>query len=337
MRVIANLITELGSVPNKTVEAEKLGYDAAYSAEINNDPFLPLALAAEHSNSIELMTSIAVAFARNPMTLANTAHDLNEFSQGRFVLGIGSQIKPHITRRLSMPWSRPAARMREFILAMRAIWDCWHQGTSLDFNGEFYTHNLMTPMFVPASRDFAAPKVRLAAVGPLMTEVAAEVADGMIAHGFTTAEYLRQVTWPAIDKGLAKSGRARSEFDVCCPIVVVSGVDEQQFEANLAAVKMQLAFYASTPAYKPVLELHGWEGLQEEAHRMSRNGHWQAMAELIEPDILNEFALVAETPGRIAALMHERYSGLVDSWECTFDSGDAALQQQLIKNIQGIS
>ncbi len=200
---------DLARVPERVRQLEELGYDGAVSAEVANDPFLPLALAAEHSQRIELLTSIAVAFARNPMLLAQTGHDLNAFSRGRLIMGLGSQIRPHITRRFSMPWSRPAARMREFILAMRAIWDCWYEDQKLDFRGEFYSHSLMTPNFTPKSQDYGAPRVFLAAVGPLMTEVAGEVADGLIAHAFTTEAYMKEVTLPAIDRGLAAAGRSR--------------------------------------------------------------------------------------------------------------------------------
>lgn len=336
MRIIGNFITDLKSVPAKAAEAEKLGYDSGYCAEINNDPFLPALLAAEHTDKIELMTSIAVAFARNPMTLANTAHDLNEYSGGRFVLGVGSQIKPHITRRMSMPWSRPAARMREFILAMRAIWSCWNDDAPLKFEGEFYQHTLMTPMFVPSQRDHGAPQVKLAAVGPMMTEVAGEVADGMIAHGFTTAEYLRQVTMPALDRGLKRAGRDRASFDVCCPIISVTGCNEEEFMRSKQAVVMQLAFYASTPAYKPVLALHGWDDIQEEAHRLSKQGKWLEMGALINDDILNHFAIVCENPAELPMQLQARYAGLVDSWECTAELSDQAAQSELIRAVRAI-
>ena len=203
-------INDLATIPERVRALEAAGYDAAVSAELANDPFLPLVLAAEHSERVKLQTSIAVAFARNPMTLAQTAHDINAFSKGRMVLGLGSQIRPHITKRFSMPWDKPASRMRELILAMRAIWDCWYEGKQLDFRGEFYTHTLMTPMFTPRELRYGAPKVFLAAVGPRMTEVAGEVADGLIAHGFTTDAYLREVTLPAIERGLAAIARSRS-------------------------------------------------------------------------------------------------------------------------------
>jgi probable F420-dependent oxidoreductase len=334
MKVNASLIADLSSVPAKIKDLEALGYDAAFSAEINNDPFYPLLLAAEHSSRVGLMTAIAVAFARNPMTVANQAHDLNQYCGGRFCLGLGSQIEPHITKRFSMPWSKPAARMREFVLALRAIWDCWLKGADLDFRGEFYRHTLMTPMFMPVDRSASAPAVAIAGVGPLMTETAGEVADGLVAHGFTTERYLREVTLPAVERGLARAGRERSAFEVSAPIIVVSGVDKAGFEQSRQVVKMQLAFYGSTPAYRAVLELHGWGDLQPQLNRLSKRGEWQEMGELITDDILETFALVCEEPANIAQRFAERYGGLIDTWQCTVDLPDRDAQSELVQAVQ---
>jgi probable F420-dependent oxidoreductase len=325
---------DLESVPAAIADLEQRGYDAASSAEINNDPFFPLVLAAEHSKTIRLTTAISVAFARNPMTTANLAWDLNQYSKGRFTIGLGSQIKPHITRRFSMPWSKPAARMREYIQALQAIWRCWETGEKLDFNGEFYRHDLMTPMFTPTRKTFGAPGVNLAAVGPLMTEVAAEVANGVIAHGFTTAQYLREVTLPAVQRGLAKSGRSRAAFDIILPAMVVTGVDEEAFARSKQAVQSQLAFYASTPAYRPVLELHGWGDVQNAAHQLTREGRWQDLGALITDDILNTFAVVSADIEQVPALLAQRYAGLIDTWMCTVNTGDADLQRRLVAAVQ---
>ena len=234
--------------------AEQVGYDGIWSAEVNHDPFLPLALAAEHSERLMLGTGIAVAFARNPMNLAMVANDLQVLSKGRFMLGLGSQIKPHIEKRFSMPWSHPAPRIRELILAVRAIWAAWADGSRLAFRGEFYRHTLMTPMFDPGPHPYGDPRIFLAAVGEKMTEVAGEVADGVLSHGFTTERYLREVTVPALERGLAASGRTRSDVQISYPGFVVTGADEAGVEAATQAVKSQLAFYGSTPAYRPVLE-----------------------------------------------------------------------------------
>ena len=334
MKVSGMLGADLDMAPLAIAELEQRGYDAAFSAEINNDPFFPLVLAAEHSQNIALTTSISVAFARNPMTIANLAWDLNQYSKGRFTVGLGSQIKPHITRRFSMPWSKPAARMREFILAMHAIWACWETGEKLEFNGEFYQHNLMTPMFTPSRKDYGAPGVNLAAVGPLMTEVAAEVANGVIAHGFTNVKYLQEVTLPAVHRGLEKSGRKREDFDISIPVMVVTGASEEAFQQSRLAIQNQLGFYASTPAYRPVLDVHGWGELQTEANQLTREGRWQDMGALITDDILNTFAVVSEDIEQVPALLKERYGDLADTWMCTVETGDPDLQQQLVRAVQ---
>jgi probable F420-dependent oxidoreductase len=290
--------------------AEDDGFDGLWSAETAHDPFFPLLLAAEHTERIQLGTGIAVAFARNPMTTAIMANDLHTFSQGRFMLGLGSQIKPHITKRYSMPWSHPAARMREFIEALRAIWSAWHDGTKLAFRGDFYTHTLMTPFFNAGPSDFGTPPVFLAGVGELMTEVAGEVADGLLAHGFTTERYMREITLPALDRGLAKAGRSRQGFQISYPAMIVTGANEAEREAAVQAVKAQLAFYGSTPAYRPVLALHGWGDLHTDLNRLSKKGEWVQMAGLITDDIVDAFA-VTGTPAEIPALILDRYGDMV--------------------------
>lgn len=303
--------TGIGEIAEAARRLEEVGYDGGLSAEMSHDPFLPLVIAAEHTETLELGTGIAVAFARNPMTLANLGYDLQVFSKGRFRLGLGSQIKPHIEKRFSMPWSHPAARMRELILAMRAIWTCWNDGTPLDFRGEFYRHTLMTPFFVPGPNPFGDPRIQLAAVGKRMTEVAGEVADGVILHAFTTRRYVEEVTLPALQRGFERSGRTRGDFEISGPLFIVSGTDEEEFVKARAGTKQQIAFYGSTPAYRGVLELHGWGDLQTELNRLSKQGEWVAMGELITDDILEEFAVVAE-PEAVPEAMLARYGGIVD-------------------------
>jgi probable F420-dependent oxidoreductase len=311
LKVDRGVISRLADVAAAARESERLGYDGCWTAEISHDPFLPLTLAAEHTTRIELGTSIAVAFARNPMTVANIGWDLQDYSRGRLLLGLGTQIKPHIEKRFSMPWSQPARRMREFVLALHAIWDCWRDGTKLSFDGDFYTHRLMTPMFVPEAHPYGSPKIVIAAVGELMTEVCGEVADGLIAHAFTTKRYFDEVTIPALQRGMAKSGRSRADFQVMAPVFVVTGVDEAEIAAAAAASRKQIAFYASTPAYRKVLELHGWGDLQTELHRLSLEGQWDAMATLIDDEILSTFAVVAPVDG-LAAALRERCDGIID-------------------------
>ena len=292
-------------------ELEDQGYDGIWTAETSHDPFFPLLLAAQTTERVELGTGIAVAFARNPMTLANIGYDLQAYSRGRFRLGLGSQIKAHIEKRYSMEWSHPAARMRELILAMRAIWARWNEGTKLDFRGEFYRHTLMTPFFDPGPNPYGNPSIHLAAVGQLMTEVAGEVCDGIILHAFTTERYVREVTIPALERGWAKAGKSRADFEISGPMFVVSGANDQELEAAMRGTKEQIAFYGSTPAYRGVLELHGWGDLQDELNRLSKQGEWKAMGELITDDVLEAFAVVA-APEDVPKVMMDRYDGVVD-------------------------
>ncbi|MET0143980.1 MAG: LLM class F420-dependent oxidoreductase [Ilumatobacteraceae bacterium] len=307
---IGDSITTAGAT---AADMEAAGYSGVWTQETSHDPFLPLMLVAEHTDQVDIGTSIAVAFARNPMTLAGTAWDLQAYSKGRFILGLGSQIKPHITKRFSMPWSHPAPRMRELVLAIRAIWDNWLNGTPLQFRGEFYQHTLMTYMFQPAPADldgFGVPKIFLAGVGELMTEVAGEVCDGFICHGFTTERYLRDVTLPALERGRAKAGKSMDGFEIVGPSFVVTGADDEQMEKAAAGTRSQIAFYGSTPAYRPVLELHGWGALGEELNSLSKQGDWATMADRIDDDVLNTFAVVG-APETIGTELDRRYGDVI--------------------------
>ncbi len=313
MKVDGSLGTDLVTVAANAREVEDVGYAGAWTAETAHDPFLPLLLAAEHTTDLEIGTSIAVAFARSPMTLANTAWDLQAYSKGRFVLGLGSQIRPHIEKRFSMDWSHPAPRMREFVLAMRAIWNTWQTGEKLQFRGEFYTHTLMTPFFSPDADDlgeFGTPKVFLAGVGPLMTEVAGEVCDGFICHGFTTEKYLREVTVPALRRGREKAGRTMDGFEIVGPSFVVTGANDEEIEKASIATRRQIAFYGSTPAYRSVLDIHGWGGLQADLNALSKQGEWEKMGTLIDDEILDAFAVVGE-PERVAPELSRRYGDVI--------------------------
>jgi probable F420-dependent oxidoreductase len=311
MKLDTTLTGELTSAAAEARKAEESGYSGVWTTEITHEPFYPLLLAAEHTETLEIGTGIAVAFARNPMTTANAAWDLNAFSRGRLILGLGSQIKPHIEKRYSMPWGQPAARMREFISAMRAIWDCWQNGTKLAFEGEFYTHTIMTPFFNPGPTETGAPKVLLAAVGEGMTRVAGEVADGMLVHGFTTEKYLREVTLPTLGEGLVTSGRTRADLQLSYPALVATGDTDEAREAALKGTRKQIAFYGSTPAYRGILELHGWGDLQTELHALSKADQWDQMGTLINDEILNTFAVVG-APEELPGLLHARFGGLVD-------------------------
>lgn len=314
MKVDAGLGSDLSKVAAQAQQLEAAGYAGVWTAETNHDPFLPLLLAAEHTTTLELGTSIAVAFARNPMNLANIGWDLQSYSKGRFILGLGSQIKPHITKRFSMEWSHPAPRMREMVLAIRAIWDTWLNGTKLEFRGEFYKHTLMTPFFAPNSADISehgVAKIFLAGVGELMTEVAGEVCDGFFCHGFTTERYLREVTIPALERGRAKVGKTLEGFQIVGPGFVVTGNNDEEMAAAAVGTRQQIAFYGSTPAYRAVLERHGWGELQDQLNRLSKQGKWVEMGEAIDDEVLNTFAVVGK-PEAIAGELHRRYGDVID-------------------------
>ncbi len=337
MKVDGGITTDLSKVPQSAKEVEAAGYSGAWTAETAHDPFLPLVLAAEHTEKIELGTSIAVAFARNPMLLANLGWDLQAYSKGRFILGLGSQIKPHIEKRFSMEWSHPARRMREMVLAIRAIWDTWENGTKLDFRGEFYKHTLMTPFFTPERAElagFGTPKIYLAGVGELMTEVCGEVCDGFICHGFTTEKYLREVTIPALARGRAKAGKTMEGFDIVGPSFVVTGNNEDEMKTAAAGTRQQISFYGSTPAYRGVLEAHGWGGLQDDLNTLSKQGKWAEMGTLIDDEILNTFAVVGE-PESIAPELHRRYGDVISriSFYAPYKS-DPARWQPVIEAIK---
>lgn len=293
------------------VNAEQYGYDAVWASELTHDPFLPLAVAATRTERVSLGTNIAVAFARNPMSLAVVANDLQLYSKGRFLLGLGSQIKSHITRRFSMAWSSPADRMREYLLAVRSIWHTWASGEPLDFVGEFYTHTLMTPMFDPGPNPFGNPPIYLAGVGTRMTQVAGEVADGVFLHSFTTGRYIREVTLPALLKGRAAAGKVDLDgFSISGSPFIVTGPDPASMRDAATAVRKQIAFYASTPAYRPVLELHGWGDMQTELNLLSKQGKWDEMGRRITDDVLHEFAVVAP-PDRVAEQLLAKYGDIL--------------------------
>ena len=290
---------------------EEIGYDGAFSFEAKLDPFLPLVLASEHTTRLRLGTAIAIAFARSPMNLASLAHGLQTISGGRFVLGLGSQVRPHIEKRFSMPWSKPAARMREIVLAVKAIFDCWEGKAELAFSGEFYRHTLMIPAFDPGPNPFGPPPIFTGGFGPLMTAVAGETADGFFAHPFTTRRSLLEQTLPALERGLAKGGRQRTDIEVLCATMVVTADDEAAFEQSRLAARKHLAFYGSTPAYLPTLACHGWDDLHRELNRLSKQGRWDDMTPLIDDEVLETIAVVGPR-NEIASKLRARLAGIAD-------------------------
>jgi probable F420-dependent oxidoreductase len=302
--------TDLNSVPSAAAGIEAAGYDGVFSFEGQHDPFFPLLLAAEHTERVQLTTAVAIAFARNPMTLAQTAYDLQLASHGRFRLGLGTQIKPHIEKRFSMPWSQPVDRMRELVLAIRAIWDRWHTGAKLEFQGDFYRHTLMTPFFDPGPNPYGLPSIFLAGVGPRMTEMAGEVADGFIVHPFGTERSLRELTIPALERGALRGGRSLADVEVAFPLMAVVADTDEQLARGREAMRPRLAFYGSTPAYKVILDVHGWGDLQPELNRLSKTGDWATMSSLVTDEMIDAFS-VQGTADEIGPIVRARYGDLV--------------------------
>lgn len=301
--------TGLDEIVRSAREAEEIGFDGLYTVETQHDPFLPHALAAEHTDRIQLGTAIAVAFPRSPAHLAQTATELHAFSGGRFVLGLGSQVKAHIEKRFGAQFDPPVARMREFIQALHAFWRCWNEEERLAFRGTYYRHTLMTPFFAAPRNPYGAPKVFLAAVGPRMTALAGEVADGLLLHSFTTRRYLEQVALPALQEGARRAGRGGHDLEVVAPAFVVTGSNDEEYARAAARTRQAIAFYGSTPAYRGVLETHGWGGLQDELNALSKRGRWEDMAELVDDEMLDTFAVCGE-PAVVAERLLARYGGI---------------------------
>ncbi len=311
MKIDASLMFDPVQVGEMAAAIEQAGFDGAYTFEGQSDPFISVAAAAMRTQRLELMTSIAVAFARNPMNLAYLGNDLQNLSGGRFILGLGSQVKAHIERRFSMPWGKPVTRMREMVLAVKAIWDSWQTGEPLKFEGEYYRHTLMSPVFSPQPNRHGVPRIFIAGVGPVMTELAGEVAEGYFVHPFNTARSLRELSLAAISRGLEKAGKPRDEFSVSVQVVTATGLDEEELEQAVASARNQIGFYASTPAYLPILHCHGWEALQQDANALVRAGNWSDLNALIDDEILRTFAVVG-TPAEVASQMVQRYGDTVD-------------------------
>lgn len=283
---------------------EALGFDGVWTSETQHDPFLPLALLAEHTERISLGTAVAIAFARNPATIAYTAWDLANLSKGRFILGLGTQVKPHIVRRFGMSWPEsPVGYLREFIAAVRALWHCWQTGDKLNFRGEHFKLTLMTPFFNPGKIEYPDIPIYLAGVNPGMCRLAGEIAQGFHAHPLHSVDYLEQIVLPAIAEGASKGERDAQEIDLTVSTFVVTDQNEEFLARN------QIAFYASTPTYRAVFQLHGWDGLAEELSQMARRGEWSEMTAKIGDDVLESFAVVA-APEDLGAALRERYGGL---------------------------
>ena len=333
MKVDAPIAADLTTVAGNAKHLEQLGYDGLRLAETNHDPFLPLTIAAEHTQHIELVTSVAVAFSRNPMSMAVLAHDLNAFAAGRLLLGLGSQVRPHIERRFSMPWHKAAAQMREFIEAMQAIFDCWYEGKRLEYMGQYYHHNLMPATFTPDNLDAPRPRIILSATGPLMTKVAAEVADGMIMHPFSSEKYMREVTLPAIEAGLANSGRQLSQFALDYAPMIATGLSEETITRAMGVLRDRIAFYGCTVAYKPVLDIHGWGDLQDELIQLNRQHRRADMAALISDEMLTTIGIVGP-PEEVIETMKQRFSGLISRTGFTAPDIDDEQLRELLQQLR---
>ncbi|MBI5650609.1 MAG: TIGR03617 family F420-dependent LLM class oxidoreductase [Chloroflexi bacterium] len=299
------LVPNLLDMPALARAAEATGFDALWTSETQHEPFLPLALAAEHTTRIELGTSIAVAFPRSPTVLAHIAWDLAAASQGRFILGLGTQVKAHIERRFGMTWESPAKKLREMILAMRALWDCWQGDGRINFRGEFYKLTLMSPFFNPGPIDYPNIPVYIAGVNEHLCRVAGEVCQGFHVHPFHTARYLREIVVPNVEQGARVANRARADVQLSSAIFIASDETERE------AVRAQISFYASTPTYRTVLDVHGWGAVGEQLSALAARGKWDDMPTLITDEILNEVAIVAPL-AEIPARVKSRYTGLLD-------------------------
>ncbi|MCU1344534.1 MAG: putative N5,N10-methylenetetrahydromethanopterin reductase-related protein [Acidimicrobiia bacterium] len=309
MKVDATLSKDILATKAQSAAFEAAGYDGVCTGETSHDVFLQLLQAADATERTTITSSIAIAFARNPMNLASIGFDLNLYSGGRFVLGLGSQIKPHIERRFSMPWSHPAPRMREMVLAIRAIWDTWQNGTKLNFQGDFYNHTLMTPFFSPEPSPHGLPPIMLAGVGAMMTDVAGEVCDGFFIHAFSTEKYLRETTVPALERGRAKAGKTLDGFTIAGPCFITAARTEEGMAEAVKGTKNQIAFYASTPAYRPVLEAHGWGDLQAELTAMTKEGRWSEIGSRISDEMMHAFSVVG-TPDEVGKGIVKRLGGI---------------------------
>jgi probable F420-dependent oxidoreductase len=327
---------DLRLVKDAAKSVERDGYTMITTMENKHDPFLPLAIAAVETEKVELATSIAISFSRSPMVTANLSWDLNEASRGRFVLGLGTQIKAHNERRFSVPWTPPAPRMREYTQSLKAIWKSWRTGEKLNYEGDHYRFTLMPPYFVPESQGFRLPPVTLAAVGPAMLRVAGEVADGVRLHPFCTAKYLEEMVMPQLKTGMARSGQAREAFEITGGGFVATGPDDEAVHKVREWVRYRVGFYGSTPAYYPVLEAHDLKDLGLKLNRMTKADEWDQLADVVSDDVLDLF-VAAGRHDEIAGIIEKRFSATADTIYASANSAQAAdLPTGLIQDINRI-
>ncbi|MBP40073.1 MAG: LLM class F420-dependent oxidoreductase [Chloroflexi bacterium] len=316
MKVITSITGhDLAKVGDVVKGLEESGYFGVSTQENRFEPFLPHAIAATSTTTLQLRTSIAIAFARSPMAAANAAWDLQAASNGRFTLGLGSQVKGHNVRRFSVPWSAPAPRLREYVQALRAIWACWQDGEKLDYQGQHYQFSLMTPNFTPPPLTCPLPAVQIAAVGPAMMKVAGEECDGVLLHGFCTKKYLTDIAVPRLERALANSGRKREDFEISGGGFIATGEDDEAVQKIFDWVRMRVGFYGSTPSYWPVFEAHGLEDLGHKLNDMSKKGQWDEMTAEVSDDVVRLFAAVGRHD-EICEAIEERFGDIVDAVSC---------------------
>ncbi len=333
MKLVTNLVVDsLQDVAEPAKRIEDLGFEALYISERKHDPFMQLSVAATATSRIKLGPEIALAFPRNPMVLAYSSWDLQNATNGRFVLGLGTQVKAHNERRFSLEWKSPGPKLKEYILAIRAIWDCFQNDTSLNFEGEFFRFNLMTPMFNPGPLDVPPPPIYVGAVNPWNCRMAGEVADGFHCHGFHTARTLRENVIDNVEQGLARSGRKRSDFIISAPVMAVMGDSDEELDTMRERVRGMIGFYGSTSFYKAMFEAHDWDETFIRLRNKSRNNEWDAMADEITDEMLDEFA-VTGTYEEIPGLLAGKYGDMLDEVLIYFgepEKGDPETWRRLV-------
>ncbi|MFA5630181.1 MAG: TIGR03617 family F420-dependent LLM class oxidoreductase [Porticoccaceae bacterium] len=314
----------------------KLGYKAFFGFENKTNPFFAPLICAAHNNEVDFSTAIAVAFSKTPMVMALESYSVNQYCNGRFTLGLGSQIRPHILRRYGMPWSdKPARQMREYINALHAIWDAFENGGPLNFEGEVYKHTLITPEFTPYQGGFGRPKVMLGAVGPRMTEAAVDLTDGLMTHSFVSEKSLREINLNAIEARLAKIGKPRSQFEIQVPLFIATGSNEEEYKRNVEWHRHRIGFYSSTPAYKEVLDLHGWGDIHAETKKMTKEGRWDELGAPISDEMVDTYTVRGE-PHEIAPKIKARFGDFVDTLQSNLELEDEEVQYGIIKAIEEI-
>lgn len=329
-------VSKLKDVPAAAKAAEEAGFAGIWSFETSHDPFLPLALAAEHTSRIELGTSIAVAFPRSPLVHAQIAWDLQALSKGRFILGLGTQVKGHNERRFGIPWDQPGPRLREMVQMIRAVWDCWQDGSKPDFAGRFYNFSLMTPFFNPGPIDYPRPAIYIAGVNEYMCRLAGELCDGFHVHPLHSIKYLDEFALPLLREGAAAAGRDASACRLSTSAFVITGRNEEEIERNKGPVRQQIAFYASTRTYRKVLELHGWEDVPGRLNERAAKGDWEGMANEITDEMLDVFAIVGGLD-EVGSMVRRKYDGYLDrvTFYFPFRPGDGMPWREWRDAVQG--